>query len=177
MAYTVKEKATAIAILQEHGEISQRARDDIWEAIGKTPSKSTLHEWVTKLGIDLSSESSEIIELNRTVKKMPTSEDIEEAKKSLPQLFQDVAEKYLEHAVKDETIKDLKGQQAVTAAAIATDKILKLHQIENVPPELLKVLPDFMDAAVVRNLNPTQIIIDLTNKLNMMVVKSDSAVH
>lgn len=181
MAYTAQQKEEAIAIVRRYGEISQQALDSIWEILGITPSKSTVHGWVKSLGIELGSENrTEPNQKNElSIKRPVTIEGVDAADErlELDQLFKDVARKYLAHAVKDDVVSDLKGQQAVTAAAIATDKILKLREYDNLPSELLKALPDFIAAVTMRNMNPTQIIIDMTNRLNMMGVENDSSLH
>lgn len=181
MAYTAKQKEEAVAIARRHGEISQRALDDIWEIVGISPSKSTVHGWIKSLGIELGSENrtESTVKNELALSRTATIEGVEAADErlELDQLFMDVARKYIGHALRGDIMNDVKGQQAVTAAAIATDKILKLRDYDDIPRELLKAIPDFITAATIRNLNPTQIIIDLTNKLNLMGVDSDRAVH
>lgn len=140
MGYTVEEKATAVAICRRFG-ISKQALDEIEQALGRRPSKSSLSGWMKNAEPSRTEPNSEA-EPNRTQKKtiIPASA-IEIAEDGLDDLFERVARRYLKHALKAETIEGLKGRDAVIAAATATDK---MRLLRNLPTEVVQVLPQLL---------------------------------
>lgn len=68
---------------------------------------------------------------------------IQEKKEDLSDLFEKVAEKYVRHAMKDDIVLKSSGAGAMTAAAIAVDK---MRLLRNLPTEIIAVLPVIQDA-------------------------------
>lgn len=64
-------------------------------------------------------------------------------KRELADLFEDVAHKYLNHALNDETIESVPGQAAVVAAATATDK---MRLLRGLPTEIIQLIPEVVNA-------------------------------
>lgn len=145
MGYTTDQKASAIAIVRQYGENSQEARNEIREVLGISPSKATVHNWLARFEIELGSEKLNQTELVKKERRYPTIEEVETAEDDLEKLYEKASKLYLQRAV--DTVKTTDGKDSMTAAGIATDKLLKLRQVSNIPPELLKLLPEFIELA------------------------------
>lgn len=68
---------------------------------------------------------------------------IQEKKEGLADLFEKVAEQYVRHAMKEDVVAKSTGAGAMTAAAIAVDKMRLLRDL---PTEIVGVLPVVMEA-------------------------------
>jgi hypothetical protein len=174
MAYPAEQKAMALAIVERHGgEITGAALDEV-RAMLELPklAKSTVWQWV-KTGVG--GGGSGKIEPNRTEnkivpekkdKRQPTVEMVEAAEESLDKLYERVARRYLEQALKPTVIGDLDGKQAVTAAAIATDK---MRLLQGLPTEIIGVLPGIIESANLLGLNASQLLVQMKQRLDAEV--------
>lgn len=146
MAYTSEQRALAVAILERYG-MSQEAFDAIGQALGKTPSTYTLHQWLRGVHPKPKTKTKK---QNQNQKSIP--EDVlQTARESLDELFERVAYSYLEKALQPEKTKDMKGKDLVMAAAIATDKMRLLRDL---PTEVVQILPSVVTAMRARGLDP-----------------------
>ncbi|KAB2865836.1 MAG: hypothetical protein K8L91_07885 [Anaerolineae bacterium] len=157
MGYSVDEKAKGIAIMRQFGGMTVEAIREIEAALGRKPSKSTLSAW-----LNLAIEPSDRTEPNmpnrseRIKKAMVTEGDIQAAQAELAEKFRLAAHKYLDHALKENVVEDTKGPQAITASAVAVDK---MRLLQGLPTEILEVIPSFMQKAQRAGKDPLQILI------------------
>lgn len=134
MAYTTEDKAQAIAIIERFGGLTSEAINLVRQTLdAPNLSKSTLHGWTSTFE-QSRTEPNRKKEPNRAV----SESHVEAANAKLDDLFEQVARRYLSHALDDETIKGTKGKDAVIAAATATDKMRLLRDL---PTEIVQVLP------------------------------------
>lgn len=145
MGYTREEKAKGIAIMRQLGGMTVEAIREIEAALGRKPSKSTLSAW-----FNLTIEPDSRTEPNPTNRTEPVKKneptviresDVQAAQVELAEKFKAVANKYLDHALKDAVIEDTKGPQAVTASAVAVDK---MRLLQGFPTEIIEILPTFL---------------------------------
>lgn len=174
MAYTAEQKAMALAIVESHGgEITAGALDEV-RAMLELPklAKSTVWSWV-KAGVG--GVGSGKIEPNRTANKIepekkdqrqPTPEMVSEARISLDRYFEKLAYKLLQHAERDEVIGEMDGKQAITAAAIAVDK---MRLLQGLPTEIIGVLPGIIESANLLGLNAGQLLVQMKQRLDAEV--------
>jgi hypothetical protein len=151
MGYSAEQKAIAIALLQAHNGITQEARDAINAALGRVVSTSTLHSWMPndikaeiekrkresrkiKKATEIPEEPKISIRASRTV----TPQHIQRANEALDNVFEEVARRYLDHSVKPDVIDEVKGKDAVIAAATAVDK---MRLLRGLPTEIIEILP------------------------------------
>lgn len=143
MAYTAEQKALALALVARHGGMTSEALADIEAALGKRVSTSTLHSWIPKP--ESKSETKEPKSESEREKKTPgalvTAEVQAQAEEALDMMFEAVARRYLTHATDDSVIANVKGKDAVIAAATAVDK---MRLLRNLPTEIVQVLPAIM---------------------------------
>lgn len=103
--YTDTEKATALAFVQAcGGNVAKAAKET-------GINRATLQKWVAgkmlhEVAVDL----------------------VAEKKEELSDIFEGVARKYLTHALRPEVIESAGAKEAVTAAAIAVDKMRLLRE-------------------------------------------------
>ena len=83
----------------------------------------------------------------------PPHEIVQQQKTELSERLEQLAHKLLDHAAKDEVIHKMTGQQAVTSVAIAIDKMRLLN---NLPTEIIAVLPDFLSTLQERGIDATE---------------------
>lgn len=128
--------------MRQFGGMTLEAIREIEAALGRKPSKSTLSAW-----LNLSIEPDNRTEPNRTepIKKntpiIIKESDVQAAQVELAEKFKTAANKYLDHAIKPDIIEDTKGPQAITAAAVAVDK---MRLLQGLPTEIIDILPTFL---------------------------------
>jgi hypothetical protein len=150
MAYTAEEKAIAIALVERYGGMTHDALADIRQALGRSVSTGTLHSWVSKTEIETGTEK---LKLKKPTPGAVVSLEMQaSADTALDALFEQVARRYLSHALQDETIKGTKGKDAVIAAATAVDKMRLLRDL---PTEIVQVLPTLMLRLEALNISPS----------------------
>lgn len=128
-AYTEAQRAMAIEILNRHGgELNKRAIAEIRKILGQPDlPKVTIWRWLQR---------------DVTAQKNATPEAKAAAAKALDVIFEETARKYLEHANKPEVVADASASQAMTAAAIAVDK---MRLLRNLPTAIVHILPALLD--------------------------------
>lgn len=149
MAYSAEQKAMALAVVERHGELSKAALDEIRQLL-ELPKlgKTTVHRWL-KVGTvpdnstktESNGTDSEMESQKKARSPVVTQDMVETAHIKLEDLYEKVTRKYLAHALNPEVVADLDGKQAVTAAAIATDK---MRLLTNLPTVIIGILPDLV---------------------------------
>lgn len=167
MAYTVDQKAKAIAIINRHdGQVTAEALGYIQAIRGlKNVTKVTVLRWLkeAELPKNVTENTPENVP-NVTEKKRPvTQADIDAAEVALDDLFEKVARKYLGHALNSEVVKETKGKEAVIAAATATDK---MRLLRNLPTEIVSILPEVLEALQRAGKNPYDVLLRLKEAAN-----------
>lgn len=81
----------------------------------------------------------------------PSSEIVIESKKDLADIYEDVARKYLIHAVEPDLIDETSGKDSVIAAATATDK---MRLLRGLPTEIVEIMPQLVEALRKAGLDP-----------------------
>lgn len=150
MAYTAEQKAMALAIYERHGELSSLALAEIREALElRKLGKTTVHRWVKAGTVPKSSKQTEqngtdskVEPKKKTPDRTPTREMIDTAHTELHKIYEELARKLLAHASQDDKIAELDSKQAITAAAIATDKMRLLN---NLPTVIVGILPSLLE--------------------------------
>ena len=146
MAYSDAERAIAVALAQHSGgKLTVDVLTEIRAAIGRPEiSSRTIRNW-------LASPSEIPLENNFTDKKTIAQKLDSLASEALDAFFERTARAYLEHANQAEVIAETKGPQAVTAAAIAVDKMRLLRDL---PTEIVTLLPGVLRALDQLQLRP-----------------------
>jgi transposase-like protein len=172
MAYSAEEKASAIAIVRRCGGQTDEAMRAIAAALGRTVSKSTVHDWL-KTAADSEpkrtrSESAEpnVKKANRPEKQPVTEALIAQADEALDGVFEHVAQTYLHHALKPEVLADVKGKDAVMAAAIATDK---MRLLRGLPTEIVQILPGLVQTLTDAGFNPAEVFLAMMNEAQHVI--------
>lgn len=98
----------------------------------------------------------------------PPNELVTEKKAELADLFEDAARAYLQHAVNPLVIEEVPGQAAMTAAAIATDK---MQLLRGLPTSIVAVLPDLVKAMEAAGLNPSDVFNNMLARLHAQAGK------
>lgn len=147
MAYSLEQKAIAIAIANRHGEVNQKALSEIHATIGNV-DKKTIYRW-------LASHDATALPLSgkpdATAKKVQLAEAVQEADYQLEQRLHDILDKYSARALTQDVINEMKGRELATAFGIYFDK---LRLLQKLPTEIVGLLPDAMDALAILGLNP-----------------------
>lgn len=145
--YSVDDKIRAVRVLQRFGGLTNEgiaAARKLLDA--PTLSKSTLYGWQQKFGSTIELSAEPLPELGRNTQKTPEPEQVaaiaNQADNDLAQMFEDTAREYLNHARSPEVITDVKGKDAVIAAATAVDK---MRILRGLPTEIVQVMPILMD--------------------------------
>jgi hypothetical protein len=123
MAYSDAQKAIAVEIARRNdGVLSAFILADIREKIS-APNLSApiVRRWIS---------DSAKLKLSREKTKLVAVEVV--AAQALDQMYEDIARKYLKHAAQEHVLNKLNGKDAVTAAAIATDKMRLLRDLPTV---------------------------------------------
>ena len=171
MAYSAEQKAMAIAIIKRHGGMTNQAVALVREALSAPGlSKSTLHGWLPSDFEPNRTSRTEPVEPNRTAKKetgaVVTPEVQALAEVALDDLFENVARTYIQHSLKDDVLKEVKGKEAVIAAATAVDKMRLLRDL---PTEIVTIIPELMHALNAAGLRPYDTIRQMIQKANERV--------
>lgn len=163
MAYTAEQKALALALVARHGGMTSEALADIEAALGKRVSTSTLHSWIPKP--ESKSETPEPKSETEREKKTPgalvTAEVQAQAEEALDMMFEAVARRYLTHATDDSVIANVKGKDAVIAAATAVDK---MRLLRNLPTEIVGMLPEVITALHILNQKPSDVFLAIIRR-------------
>lgn len=177
MEYSQKDKILAIGVIERYqGRISKEALADI-QALLNAPdlNKSTVFRWWqarAKLQQNPATEAQ-----SKKRKAFPATEQTplqllqpgatplsqDDVDKTLTQYFAQTAINYLKHANKEEVIEDMKGKDAVMAAAIAVDK---MRLLMNLPTEIIEILPDVVESIKRTGRNPYDVLGLLKEKLD-----------
>lgn len=169
MGYTDAQKSIAVELIERYGGLTNDAIDTVRDTLSAPQlSKSTIYGWVLKSQKSNSEPNSELV-LNRKREKRPApyiDPVVVQARASqaLDDMFEQVARAYLERALDTDVVKDTRGKDAVTTAAIAVDKMRLLRDL---PTEIIEVLPT-VQALVIRLQERG---LDVTTVLNRMLVK------
>lgn len=133
--YSDAEQALACEVIERYGgEVTKDALATIREALSAPKlNKSTVHRWWQ------AGSHTVATELQPAIKK----EAATLASEKLDEMFEEVARRMLRHAIQPEAVADLDSKQAITAAAIAVDK---MRLLRDMPTEIIKLWPGFMDA-------------------------------
>jgi transposase len=144
--YTSEEKALAVSIVERHGgKVTKQAMQTIQDVlVAPNLNRATVTRWVQ------AAPSQPVATELQPIKKKAA----ELANQKLDDVFEDLARKLLEHALKDNIIGEMKGREAVTAAAIAVDK---MRLLRDMPTEIVQLWPGFMDALNELGLAPARV--------------------
>lgn len=164
MAYSEVEKATAVEIVRRFGgEISQEAVREIADVLGKSPSKTTIWNWVQKRSEPIQKNEREKNQGGRELVVKPTATIIESvAQETLDNMFEHLARRYLERALEPSVIDDMKGRELVTSAAIAVDK---MQLLRGLPTEVISILPGLLQMIAQAGLDPVLVFQSLRSQL------------
>jgi hypothetical protein len=95
----------------------------------------------------------------------PPDKNVQQQKNELADTFEQIAEKYLQHASQDTVVTESKGKEAVMTAAIAVDK---MRLLRNLPTEIVGVIPA-MQASIEKSGESLQLVMPiLVELLNML---------
>lgn len=140
MAYSEYNRALAVEIVARNGGVLDvTTLADIRDALGLPELKQqTVRYWLKTAQNDqkpilLSEEKKEPTKANEH--KVEVTQKV---KRALDEKLEIAAHKFVNHATKSETMKDMSSQAAMTSAAIAIDKMRLLRDL---PTEIVKVLP------------------------------------
>lgn len=141
--YTTEEKVLAVEIVARYGgEVSKEALSTIRAALdAATLNKTTVYRWLAKHSV--------ATELQPIKKKA-----VELTEKKLDDVFEALARQLLKHAAKPDVISEMKGQQAITSAAIAVDK---MRLLRDMPTEIVQLWPGLMTALDELGLTPAAV--------------------
>lgn len=167
MAYTVEQKAKAIAIVRQHdGQVTAEALDYIRGIRGlKNVNKVTVLRWLKDAPpIENATETNTENVSNVTAKKRAvTQADISQAEQALDEIFEKVARRYLSHALEGDVVADTKGKDAIIAAATATDK---MRLLRNLPTEIVGILPGLIEKLQRAGQDPVQVFMRMEAALD-----------
>jgi hypothetical protein len=136
MAYSDADKAMAVEIVRrKNGVIDTVCLSDIQTAIGKHVTSPSVRLWVKQFAGEVSEEKKK----NFTEKKVKELQAIQQVvAKKLDEKLEAAAHKFVDHATNDTVVNVMTGQQAMTAAAIAIDKMRLLRDL---PTEIIGAIP------------------------------------
>lgn len=168
MAYTKDQRALAVAIVGRHGGMTREALIEVAVALGvDTISTATLHRWLPKSETEKKKETE--TEKKESVFSFPLGYE-QGVDRALDDVFEEVARRYLAHAVKGDVVKDTKGKEAVIAAATAVDK---MRLLRGLPTEIVEILPSIQQLHALltaRGSDPAAVF-------NAMIAKLDAEQH
>jgi hypothetical protein len=170
MQYTEAQRAVAVEIVERYGgSVTKEALWEVREAL-QSPDLPKVSVW-RWLHAQVVTPVAAVTDIKKELPKSiePPHYSITpvaraKASKSLDQMFEDVADKYLAHALKPEVIAEMKGQPAVMAAAIATDK---MRLLRGLPTEIVSILPGLVASMQERGMNPTLVFQAMYDKLQL----------
>lgn len=96
------------------------------------------------------------------------TKEIEDAEGALRTLYQQVALRYLEHALDPEVIDKVKGRDAVMAANIANSNARVMNAL---PDDVMQVLPKLVKLMKERGIDPVQVFYKMLAELERMADK------
>jgi hypothetical protein len=100
--------------------------------------------------------------LNVTEKTKANVTDVIE-RQALDEKLENAAHKFIDHALRDELLLWTSSKDAITAAAIAIDK---MRLLRNLPTEIVAVLPNLLDAIDRRGLKASEVFGALLEELS-----------
>lgn len=152
MAYNEDQRAIAVTIVKNNGGVTKRALEEIRAALNApTLSKSTIHGWLPRNYHELYKSDPERKQAPKVRDIVPSVEARAEAADLIASLYERVTRDYLAHALKPDVIADMKGDRAVTAAAIATDKA---RLIQGLPTAIIQSTSEILDLLKLLNIDP-----------------------
>lgn len=167
MAYTVEQKAVAIAVVRRYDNLVTAAAIDEIRQLLTLPNLTTqtVRNWVKEVQPTQNDDTSNLAQIlpQKKSKNPVTEKDVEAANEALDDVFERTARVYLEHANKPDVIKDTKGPQAVTAAAIAFDK---MRIGRGLPTEIIGVVTGLVEDAQRKGFDPYKLLSDLRGAIN-----------
>lgn len=163
MAYTLEQKAVAIAVASRYdNQVSGAAIDEIRRLLSlPNLTDRTVRNWLKEFQSNGAEISPEIPK--KKISPKVSEAHVEAAQEELDVLFESTARNYLSHANKPDVIKDTKGPQAVTAAAIAFDK---MRIGRGLPTEIIGVVSGLMEDAQRKGYDPYKLLADLREAVN-----------
>lgn len=176
--YTQKDKLLALGIIERYsGVIGKAALQDIRTLLNAPElNKSTVHRWWqsrTKLQEKPATgtrpkkrkafSATENDQL-QTAQPLATPLSQDDVDKTLTSYFAETAMNYLKHANQEYVIAEMKGKDAVMAAAIAVDK---MRLLLNLPTEIIEILPDVLAAIEKTGRNPYEVLGMIRDKFNV----------
>lgn len=99
----------------------------------------------------------------------PPNELVTEKKEELADLFENVARVYVRHAVTPDVVEQVAGQAAVTAAAIAVDK---MQLLRGLPTEIIGMLPEVLAALNALGQDPKDVFNRIIQRAATQEIKS-----
>lgn len=167
MAYTVEQKAVAIAVVRRYdGLVTAAAIDEIRQLLTlPNLTTQTVRNWCKDVQPSTNDDAPKFDQnlSKKRPKAIVTETEVKAADEALDDLFESTARNYLEHANKADVIKDTKGPQAVTAAAIAFDK---MRIGRGLPTEIIGVVSGLMEDAQRKGFDPYKLLADLREAVN-----------
>jgi len=167
VAYNEGQRALAISIIERSGnEVTADVLHVVREALG-TPdiTAQTLRNWLKQK----SQPKNFAHEKKENFAQIHVSDTVQSAAEvALDDLFETVARRYVQHALKDEVLKEMKGKDAVIAAATAVDKMRLLRDL---PTEIIAVLPALVDAMERAGLKPSDVFNTMFQRLDAQARK------
>ena len=141
--YTSDEKVLAVEIVAQYeDEVTKDALATIRTALGADKlNKTTVYRWMAKHPV-----ATEL----QPIKKRA----VELVEKNLDDVFEALARQLLTHAANPDIVAEMKGQQAVTSAAIAVDK---MRLLRDMPTEIVQLWPGLMTALNDLDLDPAAV--------------------
>lgn len=119
-------------------------------ASGYPDRKGALHEIAKHVGVP----DMTISRWFKAQQNPPPNELVNEKKEELADLFESAARTYLKHAVDPDVVGEVPGQSAMTAAAIAVDK---MQLLRGLPTEIVGMLPDVLAALKALGQEPSDV--------------------
>lgn len=144
MAYTDVQKAMAVEIVRRSGgRFDSETLSTVRDALdAPNLSVSTIYGWVK-------SEKPETVTETRTIKKESVQEAVAQA---LDVKLEAAAHRFVDRAVA--VADEANAKEAMTAAAIAIDK---MRLLRNLPTEIVAVLPNLLDAIDRKGLKASEV--------------------
>ncbi len=141
--YTDTEKTLACEIINRYdGEVTKEALASIREALeAPALNKSTVYRWWQSRSVATESQP-----IKKEVANM--------INQKLDEQFEAVAQRMLKRAIDPDVIDSMKGRDLVISAATAVDKMRLLRDL---PTEIIKLWPGFMEAAETLGMTPADL--------------------
>lgn len=156
MEYTTLDKAMAVEIVaRNNGVLDTITLAAIREALGQPDLKhQTVRYWLKTRPAPsltpniLSEEKNEAAEQHRQAVEVT-----QKVQQALDVKLEQAAHAFVDHATRKDTIGDMSGQQAMTAAGIAIDK---MRILRGLPTEIVAVLPGLVNALQDNGIDATE---------------------